>query len=129
MREPWRSGVTGSVAAISSTLAHGAGPIVAAYLLPLRLDRQLYVGTSATYFFMLNTAKLPSYAITGQFSHVSPLYSMRFLPALLAGALFGFWVNRRMNDKLFVQIVYGTTFLLGWYVLYEGISGLEQRGT
>jgi uncharacterized membrane protein YfcA len=124
MPEPYRSNVTGGVAAISSTLAHGAGPIVAAYLLPLGLDRQLFVGTSATYFFMLNMAKLPSYAITGQFSQVSPLFSMCFLPALLAGALFGFWVNRRMSDQLFVQIVYGTTFLLGWYVLYEGARGL-----
>lgn len=127
MREPWRSNITGGVAAISSTLAHGAGPIIAAYLLPLRLDRQLYVGTSATYFFMLNTAKLPSYAITGQFRSVSPAFSLCFVPALVAGALFGFWVNRRMRDRLFVQIVYGTTFLLGWYVLQEGVRGLWAR--
>lgn len=36
MPEPWRSYLTGSFAAISSTLAHAAGPIIAMYLLPLR---------------------------------------------------------------------------------------------
>src|SRR5208282_1332666 len=57
LREPWRSHLTGGFAAVSSTLAHAAGPIIAMYLLPLNLDRQLYVGTCAVYFFILNTAK------------------------------------------------------------------------
>ncbi len=124
MREPMRSNLTGCIAAVSSTLAHGAGPIIATYLIPLQLDRQLYVGTCATYFFLLNTGKLPSYGLTGQFQHVSPLFALRFLPIVLAGALFGVWINRRMSDKLFTRVVYITTFLLGWYILWEGIQTL-----
>jgi len=126
MSEPLRGNITGSVAAVSSTLAHGAGPIIATYLLPLGLDRQLYVGTCATYFFLLNTAKLPGYALSGQFSNVSPAFSFRFLPVVLAGAVFGVWLNKRMSDKLFMRIVYVTTFLLGWYVLFEGIETLVR---
>ncbi|MBV8781900.1 MAG: sulfite exporter TauE/SafE family protein, partial [Phycisphaerae bacterium] len=73
MREPARSNLTGMFAAASSTLAHGAGPIIALYLLPLEMNRQLYVGTCAIYFFILNAAKLPIYGTTGQFGHASPL--------------------------------------------------------
>jgi len=40
MKEPMRSNVTGAFAGVSSTLAHGAGPIIATYLLPLGLDRK-----------------------------------------------------------------------------------------
>ena len=127
MREPMRSHVTGSIAAISSTLAHGAGPIIATYLLPLKLDRQLYVGTCATYFFLLNTGKLPSYWLTGQFEHASPWFAVRFLPVVLVGALCGVWINKRMSDRFFTKIVYATTFLLGWYVLYEGVTTLLNR--
>jgi uncharacterized membrane protein YfcA len=127
MPEPTRSNVTGAFAAVSSTLAHGAGPIIATYLLPLNLDRQLYVGTCATYFFLLNTAKLPSYAITGQFHNASPWFALRFLPIVLAGAISGVWVNRRMSDRLFTKIVYATTFGLGWYVLYEGIATITRH--
>src|SRR5580692_5747161 len=65
MPEPARSYLTGSFAAVSSTLAHAAGPIIAMYLLPLRLNRELYVGTCAVYFFILNTAKLPAYYAGG----------------------------------------------------------------
>ena len=125
MREPARSNITGTFAAASSTLAHGAGPIIALYLLPLEMSRQLFVGTCAIYFFILNVCKLPIYGITGQFAHASPIFAAKFLPLVLIGAIFGRWLNKRINDKLFSQILYIVTFLLGWYVLGEGIWGLR----
>ena len=87
MLEPWRSGLTGGFAAVSSTLAHAAGPIIVMYLLPLRLDRQLFVGTCAVYFFILNTAKLPAYYASGQFAHAAISFTLRLLPLVVAGAI------------------------------------------
>jgi uncharacterized membrane protein YfcA len=124
MREPIRSHLTGGFAAVSSTLAHGAGPIIALYLLPLELNRQLFVGTCAIYFFILNMAKLPVYALSGQFAHASPLFAFQFLPLVFAGAIFGLWLNRRISDVWFSRVIYCVTFVLGWYILYEGIAGL-----
>jgi uncharacterized membrane protein YfcA len=122
--EPWRSHLTGSFAGISSTLAHAAGPIIAMYLLPLNLPRQLFVGTCAIYFFLLNTAKLPAYFQAGMFQQASVAFSLRFVPVVIAGALFGFWVNRKLSDRLFSSIVYLITFLLGWYILFDGIGAM-----
>jgi len=127
LREPLRSAATGAFAAVSSTLAHAAGPIIAMYLLPLGLDRQLYVGTSAVYFFILNTAKLPAYWASGQFAHAELSFTVRFLPLVLAGAIFGRWLNKRLSDKLFINIVYAITFGLGWYILADGILRLFGR--
>jgi uncharacterized membrane protein YfcA len=124
MREPLRSHLTGGFAGVSSTLAHGAGPIIALYLLPLDLNRQLFVGTCAIYFFVLNGAKLPVYAVSGQFAHASPLFAIQFLPLVFAGALLGLWLNRRISDRWFSRVIYCVTFILGWYLLYEGVSGL-----
>jgi len=126
MREPGRSHLTGGFAAVSSTLAHGAGPIVSLYLLPLDLNRQLFVGTCAIYFFILNMAKLPVYAATGQFAHASPLFAVQFLPLVFAGALLGLWLNRRISDRWFSRVIYCVTFILGWYILYEGVWGLAS---
>jgi uncharacterized membrane protein YfcA len=125
--EPWRSALTGSFAAISSTLAHAAGPIIAMYLLPLGLDRELYVGTCAVYFFLLNTAKIPAYYASGQFAHAQLSFTIRFLPLVVVGAIFGRWLNRRMNDAIFTRIVYIVTFALGWYILTDGILRLFGR--
>lgn len=127
MPEPYRSHLIGAFAAVSSTLAHAAGPIIAMYLLPLKLDRQLFVGTSAIYFFLLNTAKLPAYHASGMFSQVSPAFALKFLPLVIAGALFGIWINRRLSDKLFTRVVYIVTFALGWYCLFDGLRALYHR--
>ena len=127
MPEPARSYLTGGFAAISSTLAHAAGPIMAMYLLPLKLDRQLYVGTSAVYFFILNTSKLPAYWVAGQFWHADFHFTMRFLPLVVVGAIFGKWFNRRLSDRIFTNVVYFVTFTLGWYILYAGIAQLIHK--
>lgn len=125
--EPWRSHLTGGFAAVSSTLAHAAGPIIAMYLLPLKLDRRLFVGTCAIYFFLLNSAKLPAYWAAGQFQHAELSFTLKFIPLVIAGALFGFWVNRRMSDKVFTKLVYMVTFALGWYILYDGVRMVLSR--
>jgi uncharacterized membrane protein YfcA len=127
MPEPLRSNLTGSFAAVSSTLAHAAGPIVAMYLAPLGLDRQLFVGTSAAYFFVLNSAKLPGYYYSGQFAHAEISFTAKFLPLVVIGAIFGRWLNKRLSDKIFTRIVYIVTFALGWYILADGIFRLFGR--
>jgi len=128
MREPWRAQITGGFAGASSTLAHAAGPIIAMYLLPMRLDRQLFVGTCAIYFFILNVTKLPFYYGVGMFERISAPFALAFAPLVLVGAVFGFWINRRINDRLFSKIIYIVTFALGWYILFDGARVLWLRG-
>jgi len=125
--EPYRSGATGMYAGVSSTLAHAAGPIITMYLLPLRLDRAMFVGTCAVFFFLLNVSKLPAYYLSGQFEKVEVLFSLQFTPLVLAGALFGRWINQRMSDRRFSKLTYVLTFALGWYVLIDGIGRLGAR--
>jgi len=119
-----KSTAVGTFAGTRSTLAHAAGPIIALHLLPQRLERGVFVGTSAVYFCLVNTAKLPGYYASGLFRQLSPSLAMRFAPLVVAGALFGFWVNRRIRDGLFTKLVYAITFGLGWYILFRGVQGL-----
>jgi len=46
-----RSFFVGTFAGVSSTLAHGAGPIISLHLLPQRLERGMFVGTVRALFF------------------------------------------------------------------------------
>jgi uncharacterized membrane protein YfcA len=121
-----KSTAVGAFAGTSSTLAHAAGPIIALHLLPQRLERGVFVGTCALYFCLVNTAKLPGYYASGLFGQLSPLYALRFLPLVLLGAVFGFWVNRRIADGVFTKLVYAITFALGWYILFRGWEGLVR---
>ncbi len=125
--EPWRGHVSGGFAAISSTLAHAAGPIIAMYLLPLNLQRRVFVATCAVYFFFVNTAKLPAYWQAGLFEVIRWQDVVMFAPLVLVGAVLGRWINQRMSDKLFTSLVYGLTFALGWYVLGSGLWTLAHQ--
>ena len=126
---PLASFTVGAFAAVSSTLAHAAGPIIALYLLPQRLDRQLFVGTCAIYFFLLNNAKIPAYYLSGLFGNVSWGETAGLAPLLFVGAVLGFWLNRRMNDQVFSRIVYAVTFVLGWYILIDAVVALTRVGS
>jgi uncharacterized membrane protein YfcA len=123
----WKSFGVGTFAGVSSTLAHAAGPIISLHLLPQRLERGVFVGTSAVYFAALNSAKLPAYAAVGMFEKISPGFAAAFLPLVLAGAVFGFWINRRISDRAFSRVVYAVTFLLGWYLLFKGAGQLRSH--
>ncbi|MEM8874981.1 MAG: sulfite exporter TauE/SafE family protein [Planctomycetota bacterium] len=124
MPEPARGLVTGMFIAISSTLAHAAGPIFAMYVLPLKKTRDAFVGTSALYFFMLNNAKIPAYIMAGQFADVNWIGGAALAPLVLVGALFGFALKKRMTDALFMKLVYVVTFMLGWGLLIDGVAKL-----
>ena len=78
----------------------------------------------SVYFFLLNTAKLPAYWGVHMFTRDVLWLSLYTLPLVVAGALFGFWINRKMNDALFSKIVYVLTFALGWWLLYDGARDL-----
>jgi uncharacterized membrane protein YfcA len=121
-----RSGSVGAFAGASSTLAHAAGPIIALHLLPQRMERQIFVGTCAVYFFLVNTAKLPIYRLSGQFHANTLCLSMQLLPLVFAGAGFGYWVTKRMNDKYFSRVVYALTLCMGWYLLWDGAVNLRR---
>lgn len=119
--EPARSWLSGVYAGISSTLAHAAGPVIALYLLPLKLPREVFVGTCAAYFFALNTAKLPAYYAAGQFEKLTLAGTLGWLPLVLLGALLGRWIVRRVSDRLFGHVVYSLTALTGLYLVIDGL--------
>ena len=120
MREPARSIVAGTYTGISTTVAHAAGPVVAMYLLPLKPERRTFVGTTALFFAMANTAKLPTYYFAGQFDRTEPSFIVKFLPCVLAGALAGFWLVKRMTDLSYLRFVYYATFSIGAYLVADG---------
>ncbi|HRK29591.1 MAG TPA: sulfite exporter TauE/SafE family protein [Tepidisphaeraceae bacterium] len=124
MKEPLRGGLTGAAAAVSSTLAHAAGPIIAMYLIPLRMGRRAFVGTSALYFFILNTAKLPAYLAAGMFDSVQLNLITILTPLVLIGAAIGALMVKRLSDRIFTQVVYGATVITGAWVLMDGFRAL-----
>jgi uncharacterized membrane protein YfcA len=57
----WHGLLAGTVAGFSSTLAHSGGPLIGIYLLLQQVSPQVFIATSAMFFFFLNWIKVPYY--------------------------------------------------------------------
>lgn len=114
------SGLSG----FTSFIAHAGGPPVQMYLLPQRLDKALFMGTTVWFFFLVNYAKLAPYAWLGQFSGVNLASSAVLLPLAPIGIWAGVYLNRRVSQEAFYRIIHVLLFVIGLKLLYDGASGL-----
>jgi hypothetical protein len=115
----WQGSAFGAVAGFTSTLAHGAGPVTAMYLLPQQLPKETYVSSTVLYYWINNLLKVPVYVLLARFSGDSVVASVVLLPAAVAGTLLGVFLHRRVGQKQFNLIVYALLALAGVHLLLK----------
>jgi len=106
----------------TSFVAHAGGPPLSVYLLPQRMDKTLFVGTTVIYFTVVNYVKLIPYSLLGQFSTGNLFTSLLLLPLAPLGMWLGIWLHRRIEEELFYRIVYVMLALVGLKLLYDGLA-------
>ena len=114
-----RAALCGSFAGLSSTMAHAAGPVVALYMLPLKLDRRIFVGTVAYYFLFLNLIKIPAFVAAGQFNATPWPVVAGLVPVVALAAILGRFLVKNMTNAGFLAVTYGLTFAVGMYLLVD----------
>lgn len=113
-----RANVYGGLAGFTSMLCHAAGPVVAMFLLPMNLSKEVFVASSALYFFILNQVKLiPMYQL-GRLGEVNWLTQLSFLPMVLFGSFLGKYLDTKIPQRVFTQIVYVAVVLSGVVLLW-----------
>ena len=115
--KPWHGPLFGSVAGFASTLAHAGGPPVTMFLLPQNMDRRVFVGTTVWLFALINASKLLPYYWLGLFSSENISMSLYLMPLVPIGVVAGVWMNQRINQEIFMKIVYTILFLTGLQLL------------
>ena len=118
-------------AGVTSTFAHGAGPLVSVFLIPQRMPKEIFVGTTVLVFTWVNWIKLPFFCID-QTMVPLPMFapqsiitpetlwtSLLFLPLVPVGVWLGVWMNRRFSEGSFLKVVYGLTFLAGLQLIFN----------
>ena len=106
-------------AGITSTFAHGAGPVVSVFLIPQKLPKEIYVGTSVLVFTCINWIKMPFFIDNHIINRETFVLSLVFLPLIPVGVWLGVWLNRTISEKLFLRFVYVTTFLTGLELIFN----------
>jgi uncharacterized membrane protein YfcA len=91
-------------------------------MLPQRLPKMVFVGTTTIFFAAVNLMKIVPYFMLGQFSAKNFSTSLALLPlAVLANAV-GIRTVRRVPTVIFYRITYILLFLLGLLLLWQGFS-------
>jgi uncharacterized protein len=116
--------VCGAGAAFTSTLIQIGAPPYYIFVLPQRLPKMIYVGTTVWFFALVNVMKVAPYAGLGQFSTAGLATSAALFPLAIAANFLGVWLVRVTPEDLFYRITNVLVFVLGCELTRQGITRL-----
>jgi uncharacterized membrane protein YfcA len=114
--------VSGATSGLTSTMAHAGGPPLLVYLLPQRMDKAIFVGTSVVFFAIVNYVKLIPYGLLGQLSPGNLRLSLLFAPLAPLGIWLGLHLERKIPEKPFYRLSYAILFATGCKLIYDSLS-------
>jgi uncharacterized membrane protein YfcA len=113
----WEALLVGLAAGFSSTIAHGAGPIIAIYLMAQKTPKTVFVASNAIFFTVLNLIKVPPYVYSGLITPATLAQDLRYLAFIPLGVGVGWLANRALPQKAFEWLVYGLLIVTGLQLL------------
>ena len=118
----------GLAAGITSTFAHGAGPVVTMFLLPQQMPKERYMGTTILVFTWINWIKMPFFAWKGIITRETLFTGLLYLALIPIGVRVGVWINRHFSEKSFTRWVYTLTLIAGLQLItgYNPVRSLRS---
>ena len=110
------------VAGLTSFFAHAAGPPAHIYLLPQRLDKSVFVGTTVVFFAVVNYVKLVPYGWLGQFSAENLGTALILAPTAPLAMWLGVKLHARIDAALFTKTCYGLLVVVGLKLIGDGLG-------
>ncbi len=122
----WVGAVCGWAAGITSFIAHAGSPPFQIYVLPMRLDRLIYVGTKVMFFAAVNVIKILPFALLGQLSPANLTTSLVLMPLVPLGVITGAWLVRRASNDVFYMVIYALLAVVGVKLIMDGWPGIQE---
>ena len=101
-----KGAICSSLAGLTSFCAHSGGTPTSIYLLPLRLRKEIYVGTRIMFFTCINLVKLPFYIHLSMVNFSSFIQSLILSPLSLIGIFIGYRLLKVIEDSIFYTAIY-----------------------
>ncbi|WP_336644470.1 sulfite exporter TauE/SafE family protein [Microbacterium sp. USHLN186] len=108
----------GTLAGFTTMVANSGGPVMSMYFLATRTPVQVFLGTSAWFFAIVNLTKVPFLAGIGLLTPEVLLLDLTLAPMVVIGALLGIRVAKRMPQRLFDRLVIALTIAGSVYLLF-----------
>jgi uncharacterized membrane protein YfcA len=114
-----KGGICSTVAGFTSFSVHAGGTPTSIYLLPLRMKKEIYVGTRIIFFTFVNLIKLPLYINLSMMNFETFKQSLILFPVALIGILIGYQLLKIIEEKLFYNILYALIFVTSSKLIFD----------
>ncbi|MBS0374410.1 MAG: sulfite exporter TauE/SafE family protein [Proteobacteria bacterium] len=113
----------GGLLGFSSFVSHAGAPPFQVYVMPQRLPKQVYAGTSAITFAVVNALKLVPYGALGQLSVPNLSLSLYLLPAALTGTFLGARLVRVVPERAYYIFLQVALLVVSLQLIARGLRG------
>jgi uncharacterized membrane protein YfcA len=118
-----RGAFWGTVSGFTSFVSHAGAPPYQMYVLPQRLDKMIYAGTTTILFAVVNAVKLVPYWALGQLSLANLKTVAALFPFAVAATFAGVKLTRIIPPDIFYRLVIGALFLVSLKLIYDATLG------
>ena len=116
-----KGSVCSTIAGFTSFCVHAGGTPTSIYLLPLRLKKNIYVGTRVIFFTFVNLIKLPFYIHLSMVTIESFKHSLVLFPLSVLGIIIGYQILKHIEESLFYNIIYILILITSSKLVYSYI--------
>lgn len=118
-RRPWLARTIGFITGFSTMIANVSSPILAIFLLALKLPKREFIGTIVWFFFVINLLKLPFHIWSWETIQVPTLgLALLTIPIIGLGFLIGLQIVGRIDEKSFRYLIIGVTLIAALKLLF-----------
>ncbi|MFO1198523.1 MAG: sulfite exporter TauE/SafE family protein [Burkholderiaceae bacterium] len=116
-----RAAFWSAVSGFTSFVSHAGGPPMMQLMMPLKLHREIFVGTMAWYFAAINVSKIGPYGALGLLDETQLATSLALMPAVPVGYVLGLVLLRKASPALFVRVATVALLATGCKLLWDAL--------
>lgn len=113
----------GALSGFTSFVAHAGAPPYQIYVLPQKLPKMIFAGTTTIMFAAVNLAKLAPYAALHPYSRETLQIATILLPAALIGTVVGRVLIQMLSEAKFFLVVQIALFIICSKLVYNSLMG------
>jgi uncharacterized membrane protein YfcA len=117
----FKGSICSVIAGFTSFSVHAGGTPTSIYLLPLRMKKEIYIGTRVIFFTFVNLIKFPFYISLSMITLESFKQSMMLFPLSVVGILIGYQILKYVEENLFYNIIYALILITSSRLVYNYI--------
>ena len=117
----FKGSICSVIAGFTSFSVHAGGTPTSIYLLPLRMKKEIYIGTRVIFFTFVNLIKFPFYISLSMITLESFKQSMMLFPLSVVGILIGYQILKYVEENLFYNIIYALILITSSRLVYSYI--------